>query len=85
MDRDEAFLRHILDEIRFLKERYSPLELNEVVGDEVLKSACIRSLEVIGEAVKKLSNDFKEMHGEVEWRKIAGLRDKLIHNYFGVD
>ena len=85
MDRDEAFLRHILDEIRFLKERYSPLELNEVVGDEVLKSACIRSLEVIGEAVKKLSNDFKERHGEVEWRKIAGLRDKLIHHYFGVD
>ena len=53
MNRDEAFLRHILDEIRFLKERYSPLELNEVVGDEVLKRACIRSLEVIGEAVKK--------------------------------
>ncbi len=85
MDRDEAFLRHILEEVRFLKERYSPLEFNEVVGDEVLKRACIRSLEVIGEAVKKLSNGFKERHGEVEWRKIAGLRDKLIHRYFGVD
>jgi len=67
VSRDEAFLRHILDEI------------------EVLKRACVRSLEVIGEAVKNLSEDFKERNPEVEWKKIAGLRDKLIHRYFGVD
>ena len=75
MDRDEAFLRHILEEVRFLRERYSPLELNEVVGDEVLKRACIRSLEVIGEAVKKLSDGFKERHGE---RIKGSIRDTVI-------
>lgn len=46
--------------------------------------AWLRSLEVIGEATKNLSTEFKEMHPLVEWRKIAGLRDKLIHHYFGV-
>ncbi len=46
--------------------------------------ACLRSLEVIGEATKNLSKEFKEKYPEVEWRKIAGLRDKLIHHYFGV-
>lgn len=53
--------------------------------DEVLQRACLRSLEVIGEATKNLSDEFKAGHPEVEWRKIAGMRDKLIHHYFGVD
>lgn len=85
MSRDEAFLRHILDEIEFLSERCGRLEFSELIEDEVLKRACVRSLEVIGEAVKNLSEDFKERNPEVEWKKIAGLRDKLIHRYFGVD
>jgi len=45
----------------------------------------LRSLEVIGEGVKNLSEDFKVDHPEIEWRKIAGMRDMLIHHYFGVD
>ncbi len=53
--------------------------------DEVLQRACLRSLEVIGEATKNLSDEFKAGHPVVEWRKIAGMRDKLIHHYFGVD
>jgi len=85
VSRDEAFLRHILDEIKFLSERCGRLEFSELMDDEVLKRACVRSLEVIGEAVKNLSEDFKERNPEVEWKKIAGLRDKLIHRYFGVD
>lgn len=50
-----------------------------------MQRACLRSLEVIGEATKNLSDEFKAGHPEVEWRKIAGMRDKLIHHYFGVD
>lgn len=46
--------------------------------------AWLRSLEVIGEATKNLLMEYRENHSEVEWRKIAGLRDKLIHHYFGV-
>jgi len=85
VSRDEVFLRHILDEIKFLGDHCKGLELHELMEDEVLKRACIRSLEIIGEAVKKLSESFKNKHPELEWRKIAGLRDVLIHHYFGVD
>ncbi len=50
-----------------------------------MKRACSRSLEIIGEAVKNLSPDFKKRYKETEWKKISGLRDKMIHGYFGVN
>jgi len=56
-----------------------------VVGDPHLRRSFIRSLEVIGEATKNLSKNLKDDHPEIEWRKITGMRDKLIHYYFGVD
>lgn len=51
----------------------------------MLKRACTRSLGIIGEAVKNLSSDFKERYENIEWKKMAGLRDKMIHYYFGVN
>lgn len=51
----------------------------------MLKRAFVRSLEIIGEAVKKLPDDFRNRHKETDWRAIAGTRDKLIHDYFGID
>jgi len=53
--------------------------------NEILKRACSRSLEIIGEAVRNLSSDFRRRHKQIEWKKIAGLRDKIIHYYFGVN
>jgi uncharacterized protein with HEPN domain len=53
--------------------------------DEVLKRAFVRSLEIIGEAVRNLPSDLKQSYPRINWRAIAGTRDKLIHNYFGVD
>ena len=53
--------------------------------DEVLSRAFVRSLEVIGEATKKLPDSFRASHPEVEWRAMAGMRDRLIHDYIGVD
>ncbi|MGQ4876402.1 MAG: DUF86 domain-containing protein, partial [Promethearchaeia archaeon] len=53
--------------------------------DDILKRAIVRSLEVIGEAVKNISNEFRENYPQIPWRKLAGLRDVLIHQYFGVD
>jgi uncharacterized protein with HEPN domain len=55
------------------------------LSDEVLCRASIRSLEIIGEATKKLSDTFKKQHPKIEWKKIAGTRDKLIHDYYGID
>ncbi|MFB2978914.1 DUF86 domain-containing protein [Microseira sp. BLCC-F43] len=53
--------------------------------DETLKRAYVRSIEVIGEAVKQLPNPLRQKYSAIDWRAIAGMRDRLIHNYFGVD
>ena len=73
------------DEIEFLIGKCEDLGFQDLMDDEVLKRACVRSLEVIGAAVKNLSEDFKKKYPGLEWRKIAGFRDKLIHYYFGVN
>jgi uncharacterized protein with HEPN domain len=85
MKHDQVFLRHILDEIDFLIRETEGKNFEEFIKDEILKRACSRSLEIIGEAVKNLSPDFKRQHKEIEWKKLSGLRDKMIHGYFGVN
>lgn len=79
------YLRHILDEIEYVSDRVEGLSYGEFVTDETLRRAFVRSLEIIGEAAKKVPDDFKQKHSVVEWRAIAGMRDRLIHGYFGVD
>jgi len=53
--------------------------------DETRQKAFVRSLEVVGEATKKIPDDFKARYNQVEWKAMAGMRDKLIHDYFGID
>lgn len=79
------FLKHILDEINFLEQSSKGLDFSKFVPDGKTTRAFIRSLEIIGEASKKIPDDFRKKHKDIEWRSIAGMRDKLIHNYFGVD
>ena len=53
--------------------------------NNLIQDAVIRNFEIIGEAAKKLNDDFRATYSEIEWKKIAGMRDKLIHDYIGVD
>lgn len=86
MSRSETeYLRHILDEAHYLAETSEGLSEERFQNDETLKRAFVRSLEIIGEATKNLSDDLRARHPDVEWRAMAGMRDRLIHGYFGVD
>lgn len=82
---DSVLLGHILDEIRFVLQATAGRTLEEFAADEVLRRACTRSFEIIGEAAKKLSATLRNQHSSIEWQKMAGMRDRLIHNYFEVD
>ncbi|MBI5097945.1 MAG: DUF86 domain-containing protein [Nitrospirae bacterium] len=81
----KEYLRHILDEADYIIGKSEGLSKKNFLKDETLKRAFVRSVEIIGEAVKKLPDDFRKNHGAVDWRAMAGTRDKLIHDYFGID
>jgi uncharacterized protein with HEPN domain len=81
---DEIYLRHILDAIEKI-ESYSSVGYNTFASHSHWQDAVIRQLEIVGEATKRLSQDLRSQNHEVPWRRIAGLRDVLIHNYMGVD
>ncbi len=79
------YLRHILDEISYIEGAICDIEEAEFLSNETLKRSFVRSIEIIGEAAKKMPVDFKDKCRDIDWKRIAGMRDKLIHDYFGVD
>jgi uncharacterized protein with HEPN domain len=79
------YLVHILQEIDYLLQESSALGFEQFALDATRKRAFIRSLEIIGEAAKNIPDSVKQHYPEIAWRKMAGMRDKLIHFYFGVD
>lgn len=78
-------LRHILDELDYLLRVSKDLSQDAFVEDETLKRAFVRSLEIVGEAAKNVMPEITAQFSEIDWRGMAGMRDRLIHGYFGVD
>jgi uncharacterized protein with HEPN domain len=79
------YLRHSLAETDYLIAQSAGLTAEQFFADETLRRAFVRSLEVIGEAAKRVPREFRNQYPTLEWRAMAGLRDRLIHGYFGVD
>ena len=79
------YLRHILLEAEYLISQTPGLSFEAFVANQTLCRAFVRSLEIIGEASKKVPADLRAQHPDVDWRGMAGMRDRLIHDYFGVD
>jgi uncharacterized protein with HEPN domain len=85
MEKDKLYLDHILFSIQKINRFCAQVSFEEFSQNEMLQSAVIRELEVIGEATKNISEKMKRDNPEIPWRLIAGTRDKLIHDYMGVD
>ncbi len=79
------YLRHMLVEADYLIGQSANVGVEEFLANETLRRAFVRSLEIVGEAAKKVPDEFRAQHPAVEWRAMAGMRDRLIHDYFGVD
>jgi uncharacterized protein with HEPN domain len=80
-----VYILHILDSIDAIADFLKNTSEGEFMSNRLKQSAVVREIEIIGEAVKNVSIKLKDKHPEINWRDIAGTRDKVIHHYFGVD
>ncbi len=80
-----VYLRHIVDAIERLDGYLKGVDSEVFLASNLIRAGVIRELEIIGEAAKQVGEDFKKAHPDIPWKKMAGMRDKLIHHYLGVD
>ena len=80
-----VYIKHILESIAAIEEFSKEMDRKELSSSRLKQSAIVREIEIIGEAVKNVSDGIKNKNKNVEWKAIAGTRDKMIHHYFGVD
>lgn len=81
----QVFLKHILESIEWIEKEIGDLNEEQFNQTVPIQDAVMRRLEIIGEAIRNLPEDFKKVHPEVAWNKPMAMRNILIHNYFGVD
>lgn len=79
------YLQHILDSIELIEKRMEGVKYENFINDIDLQDMVIRRLEIIGEAVRNLPKEFREVHTQVDWQKPADMRSVLIHGYLEVD
>lgn len=86
MDKNpQIYIKHILESIKLLNDYLLNINQSEFNSSIKLQDLTCRRLEIIGEAVKNIPSEFKERYSYIKWKNIAGLRDILIHQYFGID
>lgn len=78
-------LKDILEAVERIQRYVGSMSQTEFLKNTEKQDAVVRNLEIIGEAVRNLPADFRQRHSEVQWAPIAGMRDRLIHQYFGVN
>ena len=81
----KIFLEYILESINLIEEYVKDKNKNDFVKSIQLQDSVIRRIEIIGEAIKNVPSVFKEKYPQIPWKQITGMRDILIHQYFGVD
>ncbi len=81
----KIFLEHILESVKEIERNIKGMAEDDFFDSTTIQDAVVRRLEIIGEAVKNLPDSFKNKYPKIPWKKIAGTRDVLIHEYFGVD
>ena|SRR3989338_6700899 len=81
----KLFIKDIIDAMEHIEEFTGDMTLEELEANEMASSAVIRKFEIIGEASKHIPNKVKEAHKGIQWKSMAGMRDRLIHAYFGID
>lgn len=85
MKEDQVYLKHIIEAAEKITSYIDGVSFDDFKADDLITDAVIRELEIIGEASGKVSEEFKNLHPEVFWPQMIGMRNRLIHEYFGVD
>lgn len=83
--KDQVYLEHIIEAIAKIERFTKGISRFDFDHNVMIQDAIIRNLEIIGEATKKISNEFSQSHLEIPWSEMAGMRNKLIHDYMDVD
>ena len=85
MKKDLLYIDHILESLEKIESFTKDLTKKEFSKNDLVQDAVIRNFEIIGEASKKVSKELKQTYHKILWKEISGMRDKLIHDYMGVD